>query len=135
MSEELLFVQIFEAKPNPMFTEEQRATVRFLHYNKPVPCSECGKRKRQHWTFIVEFLAHSMGTLVLAKSGLVHPPLAPVCRNHLLAPAWPERDSGNQEELGPAAAGEGDRHDGLEDGHTDTRDGNTDTLDSPHLKG
>jgi hypothetical protein len=89
--DELLFVQIYEAKPNPMFSEEQRATVRFLSYNRAVPCSECGKKSRGHWTALYEFLAHTMAPLVPIKSGLVHPPLAPVCRNHLLAPAWPER--------------------------------------------
>lgn len=91
-SENLLYVQIFEAKPNPLFTENQRATIRFLSYNKYVPCAECGKKSRGHWTALYEFLAHTMAPFVPLRSGLVHPPLAPVCRDHLLAPAWPERE-------------------------------------------
>jgi hypothetical protein len=40
----ILAVEILEAKPNSMFTEEQRATVRFLRFNRRVRCAECGKR-------------------------------------------------------------------------------------------
>jgi len=89
---DLLYVNVCEAKPNPMFTEAQRASIRFLLYNKSVPCAECGKKRRKHWTMMCEFLAHSMGVdhPFAIKSGLVHPPLAPVCGDHLLAPAWPE---------------------------------------------
>jgi hypothetical protein len=90
MSEELLYVQIGLPKPNPLFTEEQRQAVRFLSYNKHIPCAECGNKKRVQWTMICEFLAHSMGHLVPSKSGLVHPPLTPVCQDHLITPAWPE---------------------------------------------
>jgi hypothetical protein len=89
-SVELLYVNVCEAKPNPLFTEQQRAAVRFLIYNKSVPCAECGKKLRKHWTMICEFMAHSMGTFAVQKSGLVHPPLSPVCGAHLLGPAWPE---------------------------------------------
>jgi hypothetical protein len=90
--DELLCVQLFEAKPNQMFTEAQTANVRFLRYNKTVQCAECGKRSKFHWTSLIEFMAMSMGNHIfgLDKSGLVHAPMTPVCRDHLLAPAWPE---------------------------------------------
>ena len=44
--EEPLVVGLYEARPNKMFTEEQRATVRFLRYNQLVACSECGPEKQ-----------------------------------------------------------------------------------------
>jgi len=79
-----------EAKPNPMFTEEQRVLVRFVHYSAAVPCCECGRRSKKHWTMSCSFAAHSFPatfSVSLAKSGKVHLPLAPVCTSHLLAPA------------------------------------------------
>ncbi len=80
-----LYVQILEAKPNKMFSEDQRALVRFLRYNKSVPCAECGRRKRIHWTMLCSFQAYTMAAIVPKKSGKVHLPLTPVCQ-HLLAP-------------------------------------------------
>lgn len=82
-------VLLFEAKPNPMFTEEQRATVRFLRYSQAVPCAECGKRSKHHWTVVFSFKATSMvaGAFTLQESGKVHMPLTPVCQDHPLAPA------------------------------------------------
>ena len=81
-------VQVAEAKPNAMFTEEQRATVRFLRYSGPVPCAECGRRSKTHWTMLCSFSAMTMGASIrLVESNKVHLPLAPVCRSHLLAPA------------------------------------------------
>ncbi len=86
----LLQVQILEAKPNVLFTEEQRRAVRFLHFNRTVPCTECGKRRRSMWTMLYEFYAHSMGQVGIRKSPKKHKPLDEVCGDHLLAPAWPE---------------------------------------------
>ena len=80
-----LVVGLYEARPNKMFTEEQRATVRFLRYNQLVACSECGRRSKTHWTVVYSFYAHSMGFLVPKRSGKVHRPLDPVCRAHILA--------------------------------------------------
>lgn len=85
----ILTVQILETKPNPMFTEEQRRMVRFLRFNRTVPCTECGKRRKIMWTMLCEFYAHSMGELVLKKSMKIHKPMDEVCGDHLLAPAWP----------------------------------------------
>ena len=90
--DEILWVRIAEARPNKMFSEEQRASVCFLHWNKAVPCAECGKRRRVQWTLICEFMAHTMAPFVPLRSGLVHAPLTGVCTAHLLAPAWPERE-------------------------------------------
>jgi len=90
MPDELLWVDIREAKPNKLFPEELRESVRFLRYNQHIACAECGKKARIHWTMLCEFLAKSLGSFVLVDSGLVHPPLTPVCRDHPLAPAWPE---------------------------------------------
>lgn len=83
-------VLIFEAKPNKLFSEEQRATVRFLHYVLPVECAECGRRSKSHWTSTLSFQAmdakHSFLVLTSA-TGKVHPPLTPVCGSHPLAAA------------------------------------------------
>jgi hypothetical protein len=93
---EILVVQILEAKPNPMFTEEQRAAVRFLRFNQTVPCAECGHRRKVMWTMLCEFYAHSLsappGLPVLGK-GKKHAPLTPVCGDHPLGPAWPEDEA------------------------------------------
>lgn len=82
-------VQVLEARSNPLYTDEQRALVRFLRYTAPVPCAECGTRSRHHWTMRVSFTAARLtpGTMTLVESGTVHLPLAPVCRAHPLAPA------------------------------------------------
>ena len=43
---DFLQVEICEAKPNKLFTEDQRQGIRFLRYSRSVPCAECGKRRR-----------------------------------------------------------------------------------------
>jgi hypothetical protein len=86
---EPLQVLLLEAKPNKMFSDEQTAAIRFLRYNQSVPCAECGKRSKHHWTVLYSFTATSLvpGMFTLQESGQVHLPLTPVCRDHPLAPA------------------------------------------------
>lgn len=87
----ILFVDIREAKPNKMFSEEQRAAIRFLIYSRPVACAECGKKKKSLWTMICQFRAHSMENIfAIKKSEKSHPPLAGVCGDHMLEPDYPE---------------------------------------------
>jgi hypothetical protein len=81
----IVAVRIGEAAPNKLFTENTRLAVRFLHYSAPVPCAECGRWRRHHWTMLVSFQALSMGPLVLTASGKIHMPLTPVCGTHVLA--------------------------------------------------
>ena len=91
---ELLWVQICEAKPNKMFTEELRQAVRFLRYSRAVPCAECGKRVRLMWTMLCEFKAYSFGPSPIAEkntSNKVHSPLMPVCADHPIGPAYKPR--------------------------------------------
>ena len=87
----LLFVEILEAKENPMFTEQQRATIRFLRFNQPVACAACGKKKRILWTMLCQFKAADMTANHFAMQ--LYPqsftPLTPVC-DHPLRPDWPE---------------------------------------------
>jgi hypothetical protein len=93
----LLQVQILEARPNRMFTEEQRRAIRFLRFNRTVVCTECGKRRKVMWTMLCEFYAHSMGLeFGLMKSMKIHKPMDEVCGDHLLAPAWPEEKEGEK---------------------------------------
>lgn len=82
----LLQVQVLEAKPNKMFTEDVRQTVRFLRYNQSVVCAECGKKRKVMWTLLCEFEAHNLGDFALKQSGKVHAPLTPVCGDHPLSP-------------------------------------------------
>lgn len=86
----VLQVQLREAAPNKMFSEAQRAAVRFLHYSRSVECAECGRRSRHHWTSLLSFQAMdfegSYGVLRSA-TGKVHAPLSPVCGKHPLATA------------------------------------------------
>ena len=82
----ILYVEILEAKPNKLFNEAQRQAVRFLRYNKFIPCAECGKKRKVMWTMLCEFKANIMGIDALEESEKVHPPLTPVCQDHLLVP-------------------------------------------------
>lgn len=81
----ILAVEILEAKPNAMFTEEMRQAVRFLRYNQSITCVECGKRGKIMWTMLVQFRAQNMTTFVMVP-GESRPPLTPVCSAHPLAP-------------------------------------------------
>lgn len=89
---ELLCVRIGEAKPNPMFSEEQRAWIRFLTFNRCVVCQACGKKKRGMWTMLCEFRASDMGAnvFVLQNFPKIFAPLTPVCSIHPIAPAFAE---------------------------------------------
>lgn len=81
----LLKVSILECKPNKMFTEWQRQGIRFLRFSRPVPCAECGKKKRTHWTALYEFRAGDMTkSMFVLKMGKIHQPLTPVCDEHPL---------------------------------------------------
>ena len=91
-----LIVQLFEAKPNKMFTEAHTRHVRFLRFNAAVPCAECGKRSKHHWTVLYSFKAMSLAVLVPKESDKVHPPLTPVCRSHILKPARSPVLNGNR---------------------------------------
>jgi hypothetical protein len=82
-----------EAKPNKMFSEEQRAAIRFVRFTKPVPCCECGKRSKTHWFSIRPFRALVWPKTQFAQpidSGRVHIGFAPVCRDHLLGELYGE---------------------------------------------
>ncbi len=80
--------------------------VRFLCFNRSVPCRECGKRKRTMWTMLCEFYAYTMEGpgLTRATPEKKHPPLAAVCDDHLLGPAWPA-DEKTPKSTGSATAG------------------------------
>lgn len=83
---EILCVQICCAKPNKLFSEEQTASLRFLRYNKPVACAECGKKKRTLWTLLCQFRAADFGIVTLVSGDKSHLPLTPVCQDHPLEP-------------------------------------------------
>lgn len=82
----ILWVQILEAKPNKMFTEDQRQGILFLRYSRWIPCMECGKKRKVMWTALYEFVAHNLGPFSLQQSGKIHPPLTPVCGDHPIGP-------------------------------------------------
>lgn len=80
---------MYEAKPNRMFSEAQRAAVRFLRFSRAVECAECGRRSKSHWTSLFSFQAMDMKSNVFflrSKTGKVHPPMTPVCHSHPMAP-------------------------------------------------
>lgn len=87
---QILCVQILEAKPNKLFTEEQRQSIRFLRYNQTVKCAECGKKRKVMWTMLYQFRCANMESLVCTKGKISHLPLTPVCSGHPLAPDWPD---------------------------------------------
>lgn len=85
--EPLILQGVFEAKPNKLFSERQRAAVRFLRYSSAVPCAECGRMSKHHWSMIVAFQAKIFPKGIggfIQSHGMVHLPLTPVCRDHLL---------------------------------------------------
>ena len=86
----ILYVQILEAKPNKLFTEQQRGSIRFLRYNKFIPCLECKKKRKVMWTMLCEFLAldFNQDIILSSNNGTVHPPLTPVCSDHPLQPKF-----------------------------------------------
>lgn len=97
--EELLCVEVLEAKPNSLFSEVERSWIRFLRYNRSVACTECGKRRRVMWTMLCEFYAYDMNAhgFALVTPEKKHPPLEPVCGEHPLAPAWPKKAAKTKE--------------------------------------
>jgi len=88
MKPNFLAVEILEAKPNRMFSEDMRQLIRFLRYNQPVPCQACGKKARIHWAFLAEFDAIDFGRsqFVATSFGKAFAPLTPVCQDHPLQP-------------------------------------------------
>lgn len=91
-TEPLLWVQILEAKPNKMFTEQMRQSVRFLCYSAHVPCAMCGKKAKIHWTMLCRFKAGDMEkSFLVLQMGKPLPPLTPVCQDHPLGPDLPEQ--------------------------------------------
>ncbi len=87
-AKKILFVQILEAKPNELFSEEQRRAVRFLRYSKAVACAECGKKRKLMWTMLCQFRAVKMDSIVATESQISHSPLTPVCSDHPIGPDW-----------------------------------------------
>jgi hypothetical protein len=94
--DEALWVDILEAKPNPLFTEEQRASLRFLRYSQSIPCAYCGRKQKIHWTLLCTFVVKEMGQLILTSDGEIFRPLTPVCQSHILQPEWDAIEEGNK---------------------------------------
>lgn len=112
----VLQVRIFEARPNKLFSDEHRASVRFLRYSQPVECAECGHRSKSHWTSLWSFKAMDVkGSQFVLRSatGTVHAPLTPVCGTHPLAvaemPPLPPRVRKRRKIAGPPADQPGDQ--------------------------
>jgi hypothetical protein len=100
-------LDIIEPKPNKMFTEAQRALVRFLRYTGgKVPCAHCGKKKSILWTQLcsfkaVDFPKHFGGVqLKPPAEAKVYPPLTGVCQTHLLAPEIEQVDENGRHASG-----------------------------------
>lgn len=85
-NEPLLVVEIMEAKPNKMYAEEERQTIRFLRHNHSVECASCKKKRRVMWTMLCEFEVPEEYAFRLQPSGIVLAPLTPVCQDHVLMP-------------------------------------------------
>lgn len=86
----ILAVEIREAKPNKLFSEDQRAAVRFLLYNQKIACAECGRKVKIMWTMLCQFRCMNMDSHVAKDGEKSHPPLRPVCGEHPLKPDFPE---------------------------------------------
>lgn len=77
-------IEVFDAKPNPMFSPELTAVTKFLRYEKAVPCAFCGRKSRYHWTTLIKFKAGEMGPFAIRWSETAFEPMTPVCRGHLM---------------------------------------------------
>lgn len=69
-----------------MFSEVQRASIRFVTYQEKVPCAICGKQKKKHWTGVVRFKACDLSGMVFVVK-MPRKWLAagkPVCTDHPL---------------------------------------------------
>ena len=82
----ILYVEIIEASPNKMFTEEQRFWVRFLRYSRWIKCAACGKKRKVMWTMLHEFIAVTMDGIAGTGHTGPYPPLTPVCGDHPIGP-------------------------------------------------
>jgi len=88
----LLCVEILEAKPNKLFTEEERSWIRFLRYNLPIPCADCGKKKRTMWTMLCSFESITIVSIGrMSKKSFA--PMTPVCNEHPLGPDIPKSNA------------------------------------------
>jgi hypothetical protein len=85
-------VHLLLARPNKMFPDWMTERLRFLRYAVAVPCACCGRRRKHHWTMLMNFQAVIFGKhqFTAEPEPQVHPPLAPVCRDHPLAPCLPQ---------------------------------------------
>jgi hypothetical protein len=84
-------VELIDAKPNNLWSEAARASVRFMRFyevGEPVrvACAHCGKKKTVLWTQLCSFRIAEPLTFRLKKSDTVYPPLTPVCQTHIMAP-------------------------------------------------
>lgn len=85
-------VAVTPPKPNKLFDEWSHNTTRFLTFSKAVPCAECGKRSKHHWTSLASFSVMLERLFTLVPSEKVHLPFTPVCSRHPIGPAIvPER--------------------------------------------
>lgn len=85
--EQIYLVAATPPKPNPLFTEKQLQLTRFLDYSGPVPCAECGRRSRRHWTSLGTFRVMQEMQFCLKAGEKVHLPMTPVCTKHILTEA------------------------------------------------
>ncbi len=95
---EILQVQICDVAPNPLFTEDMRRIVRFLRFNRWIPCKECGKKRKVMWTMLCQFRVITPNQFTFTKSKNSFEPLTPVCSDHPLQPDWPEEKDGETKE-------------------------------------
>ena len=86
-SEQIYLIAVNECKPNPLFTERQHSLTRFLRFSGPVPCAECGRRSRTHWTQLGTFSVMNEYQFSLQRGEKVHLPMSPVCTKHILTDA------------------------------------------------
>lgn len=106
--EKILCADIREAKPNKMFSEAQRRSIRFLLYNRAIPCAACGKKRRNMWTMLCQFKAGDLnGSFTVLKDfPQSFAPLTPVCV-HPLHPDWPATEPAHSQSVEDLGDGRG----------------------------
>ena len=80
---------IYLPRANPMFLPEMSVLLRFVHYQRPVKCPNCGRMVAKHWTLLCPFRVASMKEcqFTLIWSTRIYQPGETVCDECFLEPA------------------------------------------------
>lgn len=85
---EVITIQWYHAKDNPMFPKELTVLLRFGKTKTYEPCAYCGKKKQTRWTLLCPFklVDFDKQFLIAQTEPQVFQPCQLVCTDHVLRP-------------------------------------------------